>query len=121
MQRAIDVGAQLDMTPKDVKDFNDTAMLDETTRRLTERDAEDKELIRAVRLVWRTYSGIAHGLRWPAVYRAQFGEPVPGGRPGKVEGRVTNSIADLSMGASSVAIFLLNAIERFEKRRAPVR
>ncbi len=29
--------------------------------------------------------GIAHGPRRPAVYRAQFGDPVPGGRTGKVE------------------------------------
>jgi hypothetical protein len=119
MARAVTVGGQLGMTAKDVKSLNDTTLLDEVTRRLVERDPENTELIRAVRVVWRTYSGVAHGLRWPVMYRAQYGEPVPGGKPGSVEARVTNSIADLSMAASSVSIFLLHAVDLFEKRRMP--
>ena len=43
------------------------------------------ELISAVRIVWRTYSGVAHGLRWPVRYRTKYGEPIPGSRPGTVE------------------------------------
>lgn len=119
MARVVMVGEQLGMTAKDVKSLNDTKLLDEVTRRLVERDPESTELIRAVRVVWRTYSGVAHGLRWPVMYRAQYGEPVPGGNPGNVEARVTSSIADLSMAASSVSIFLLHAVDLFEKRRLP--
>ena len=116
MERALTVGAQLGMTSKDLR-FDDTTLLDEVTRRLVERDPEAIDLIRAVRIVWRTYSGVAHGLRWPVMYRAEYGEPIPGGKPGSVEGRVTNNIEDLSMAASSVSIFLINAIDLFEKRR----
>jgi len=120
MERAVKVGGQLGMTAKEVKTFNDdTKLLDEVARRLVERDPEDRELIRAVRVVWRTYSGVAHGLRWPVMYRAQYGEPVPGDRPGSVEARVTNSTADLSMAASSIGIFLLNAVSLYERRRKP--
>ncbi len=119
MDRALTVGAQLRMTVKDMKFFNDTMLLDEVAHRLVEHNPEDVDIIRAVRIVWRTYSGVAHGLRWPVMYRAQYGEPVPGGVPGKVEARVTSSMGDLSMAACSIGIFLSSAIELFEKRRQP--
>ena len=105
------------MTAKEVKSLNDTALLDQVARRLVERDSESTELIRAVRVVWWTYSGVAHGLRWPVMYRAQYGEPVPGGKPAGAEARVTNSVGDLAMAACSVSIFLLHAVELYEKRR----
>lgn len=119
MDRAVAVGATIGMPAKQVKTVNDTQLLDTVTRRLVEQDPEGVDLIRAVRVVWRVYSGVAHGLRWPVMYRAQYGAPVPGGKPGTVEGHVTNSVGDLDMAASSVSIFLLNAINLFEKRRRP--
>lgn len=119
MDRAVTVGATIGMPAKEVKTVNDTQLLDTVTRRLVEQDPEDVDLIRAVRIVWRIYSGVAHGLRWPVMYRAQYGGPVPDSKPGTVEGHVTNSIGDLDMAASSISIFLLNAINLFEKRRRP--
>lgn len=117
MRRAIAVGGQIGMNPKEVRTFNDTRLLDEVARRLAERDPEGADLIHAVRVVWRTYSGVAHGLRWPVMYRATFGEPTPGGSPGTVHGQVANSTDDLTMAACAVGIFLLNAVELFERRR----
>ncbi len=110
------VGASLGMTPKEVKTHNDTMLLDEVARRLVERDPENADLISTVRVLWRISSGVAHGLRWPVVYRAKYGEPVPG-KPGSTEARVTNSTAELTMTACSISIFLLHAIEVYEKRR----
>lgn len=120
MQRAIAVGAQLGMSAKEVKSLNDTALLDVVARRLVERDPENVDLIRAVRVVWRTYSGVAHGLRWPAMYRVNYGAAAPGAKPGTVNGRVTNDIADLALAAYSISIFLFEAINLFDKRRQPV-
>lgn len=119
MDRALAAGATIGMTSKEVKTLNDTGLLDTVAHRLVEHDPENVELISAVRIVWRTYSGVAHGLRWPVRYRTKYGEPIPGSRPGTVEGRVTNSIGDLDMAASSISIFLINAIRLFEKRRQP--
>lgn len=82
------VGASLGMTPKEVKTHNDTMLLDEVARRLVEHDPENADLISSVRVLWRISSGVAHGLRWPVVYRAKYGEPVPG-KPGSTEARVT--------------------------------
>lgn len=119
MDRALAAGATIGMTSKEVKTLNDTGLLDTVAHRLVEHDPENVELISAVRIVWRTYSGVAHGLRWPVRYRTKYGEPIPGSRPGTVEGLVTNSIGDLDMAASSSSIFLTNAIRLFEKRRQP--
>ena len=43
--------------------YNETGLLDTVAHRLVEHDPENVELISAVRIVWRTYSGVAHGLR----------------------------------------------------------
>ena len=97
MDRALAAGATIGTTSKEVKTLNETGLLDTVAHRLVEHDPENVELISAVRIVWRTYSGVAHGLRWPVRYRTKYGEPIPGSRPGTVEGLVTNSIGDLDM------------------------
>lgn len=120
--RVLTVGEQqFGMATKHDFRFDDTTLLDTVTRRLAEHAPEDADLISAVRVVWRTYSGVAHGLRWPATYRLEYGEPVPGASPGTVEGRLTNSIEHLSMAASSMAIFLAHAVDLFEHRRRALR
>ncbi len=87
MDRALAAGATIGMTSKEVKTLNDTGLLDTVAHRLVEHDPENVELISAVRIVWRTYSGVAHGLRWPVRYRTKYGEPIPGSRHGRARSR----------------------------------
>lgn len=119
MDRAVAVGATLGMTSGQVTTFGETDVLDKVTRHIVQDDPQKADMIRAVRVLWRTYSGIAHGYRWSAMFRTDIGEG-EADQTGAVHGNATNDVGELATAAAGVSIFLLRAISLFERRRQPV-
>lgn len=118
--RAVAAGATIDMTANQVTQRpDDTAIIDAVAKRYVETTSGQSEhdLVTTYRMFWRTHSGTAHGLRWPALYRTEIlGSFVRGG----VSGRLTaGGLPALSMSASAVALLTMRAIELYEERRQP--
>lgn len=120
MDRAVTVGASLGMTAHQVTTLGETDLLDKVTKEIVRRDPQHTEMAKSVQILWRMWSGVAHGLRWPVMSRTDFGAAAPADATGTVRALATNDISNLTMAASGVAIFLVRAIGIFEERRKPV-
>ncbi|MFC7655455.1 hypothetical protein ACFQV8_01835 [Pseudonocardia benzenivorans] len=117
MGRAVTVGTTtLNMTPAAVRRFTDTALIDEVAARYAEAVPDSGDIAVSYRMVWRIYSGSAHGLRWSAMLNAAIERNADG--PGG-NAYVTKDLSDLAMAASAVAIFAHRAIELYDEQRTP--
>jgi hypothetical protein len=115
--RAIAAGATLGMGDRQVTaQLDETSIIDAVAKRYAVVTRDSHELVKAYRLLWRTYSGTAHGLRWSAMARAKIVKNEQG-RGGN--GWLTNDLADLGMAACAVALFTLRAVNLYEIRRKP--
>lgn len=115
IDRAIAVGATLGMRDTQVTaPLDETSIIDAVAKRYAIVTPDSHGLVRAYRLLWRTYSGTAHGLRWSAMHRAKIVKNEQGGGG---NGWLTNDLADLGMAACAVALFTLRAINLYEIRR----
>lgn len=119
MERAITRGAGLGMSEGQVTTLNDTDLLDHVCRDIAHREPDLDDIVGMVRVLWRLYSGSAHGLRWPVMFRADLANAGPADASGTTFAQATNDFSDLTMAASGVAIFLARAINSFEIRRRP--
>jgi hypothetical protein len=118
--RAVTAGATIDMTANQVAQRpDDTAIIDAAAKRYVETTSgqSQHDLVTTYRVFWRTHSGTAHGLRWPALYRTEIlGRFVRGGASGRL---TAGGFPALSMSASAVALLTMRAIELYEERRQP--
>jgi hypothetical protein len=89
MDRAVTVGGTLGMTPADVRRFEDTELINEVVARYVAASPGSEDLAKTDQIVWRMYSGTAHGLRWSAMLRADI-RPNPTG-PATATSRTTRS------------------------------
>jgi hypothetical protein len=115
MTRAVTVGATVGMLPAAVRQLDDTTLIDEVAARYVAVVPGSAELAKLYRVVWRIYSGTAHGLRWSSLLRTAA-TPSTDGVPGS-GGYVTNDLGDLDLAASAVSVFTSRAIDLYEKRR----
>jgi hypothetical protein len=77
----------------------------------------DRELVATYRIIWRTHSGTAHGLRWPALLRTEIlGQFARGGHSGRL---TAGGLPALTMSASAIALLTQRAIELYEEGRQP--
>jgi len=115
MDRAVTVGGTLGMTPAQVRHVEDTALIDEVAARYVGTDPGSEDLAKTYKVVWRMYSGTAHGLRWSAMLRADIvAKP-----DGTAHGYVTHDLEQLDMAANAVALFIGRAIDLYGIRRKP--
>jgi hypothetical protein len=116
--RAVEKGATLSMTIKEVSQRpEDTAIIDTVAKRYVETTSSSSEhdIVTTYRMIWRTHSGTAHGLRWPALHRTEILGPLA---RGGASGRLTaGGLPALSMSASAVALLTMRAIDLYEERR----
>jgi len=118
--RATEADAALGMTADDFKRRpNDTDIIDAVARRYVESTAGagERDLVTTYRVLWRTHSGTAHALRWPAMHRVEIlGKFARGGASGRL---TAGGLPALSMSASAMALLIGRAIELYEERRQP--
>jgi len=65
------------------------------------------------------HSGVAHGLRWPIMYRTDFSNAVLGGDEHGLGGTVTNDEDELMVSATAMYLLLKRAFELYDLRRLP--
>lgn len=117
INRAIAVGTTLGMRDRQVTaQLDETSIIDAVAERYAVVTRDSHELVKAYRLVWRTYSATSHGLRWSAMARAKIVKNEQGGGG---NGWLTNDLADLGMAACAVTLFTLRAVNLYEIRRKP--
>ncbi len=118
--RAVQAGATLGMTEQQVKQRpEDTAIIDLVTKRYvaTTPNQLNRDLVTTYRIIWRTHSGTAHGLRWPALHRTEIlGQFARGGHSGRL---TAGGLPTLTMSAAAMALLIKRAIELYEERRQP--
>lgn len=117
IDRVIAAGAALGMRDTQVTaQLDETSVIDAVAKRYAVITPDSRELVKAYWLLWRMYSGTAHGLRWSAMHRTKIVKNEQGGGG---NGWLTNDLADLGMGACAVALFTQRAINLYEIRRKP--
>jgi hypothetical protein len=116
--QAVQRGATIGMTANDVAQRpEDTAVIDAVAKRYVETTSSSSEhdLVTTYRTIWRTHSGTAHGLRWPALHRTEIlGSLARGGAAGRL---TAGGLPALSMSASAVSLLIMRAIDLYEERR----
>ena len=116
--QAVQRGATIGMTANDAGQRpDDTAIIDTVAKRYVEMTSSSSEhdLVTTYRMIWRTHSGTAHGLRWPALHRTEILCPLA---RGGASGRLTaGGLPALSMSASAVSLLIMRAIDLYEQRR----
>lgn len=118
MARAVAAGKRLGMVDGQVQaSINDTAIIDAVAKRLAHLEPGNRDLIQAYRVLWRTHSGTAHGLRWSSQPNTEvFDSLVRGGAIGQV---TSGGIDKQFMSAAAPAVLIHRAVELFETYRQP--
>jgi hypothetical protein len=116
--RAVATGASLGLTAKDFEQrLNDTDIIDAVAKRYvaTTTGSAEHDLVTTYRMIWRTHSGTAHALRWPALHRTEIlGRFAHGGASGRVS---AGGLPALSMSASAMTLLIGRAIDLYEEQR----
>ena len=120
--RTITAGATIGKTAKQVAQRpDDTTLIDSVIKRYEQvnRPEDGGSLVGVYRLIWRMHSGVAHGLRWPIMYRTDFSNAVLGGDEHGLGGMVTNDEDQLMVSATAMYLLLKRAFELYDLRRLP--
>ncbi|MCD2198280.1 hypothetical protein LQ327_33435 [Actinomycetospora endophytica] len=116
--RTVAAGQGLGLTPNQVQArLDDTTIIDTVAKRLVHIEPVNADLVQAYRLLWRTHSGTAHGLRWSSQAQTKVFDPLVGGG---ALGQVTSGgIDNQFMSSAAPAALLDRSITLFETYRQP--
>jgi len=122
MAEAVQAGLAIGCTAEQVKDKPvETKLLDEVITRYQQvrpSPPGDGTMLSTYRLIWRMHSGVAHGYRWPIMYRADFSKAVLDGVDERnLGGLVSNNLDQLATSAISMSLLIGRAFELYNLRR----